>query len=150
MRTRKKVLIGIAIIVLTAVIYGYQEYTRTNEDLNYVKANFKIQAVDLIKEFEESEKNANEKFLDKIIAVSGTIRDMIKDDKGYYSVVLGAENSMSSVRCSMNAVPDDDTAVLRKGNIIVIKGSCTGFNADELLGSDIILARCVIQRNDRN
>lgn len=143
-------LIGIAIIVLTAVIYGYQEYTRTNEDLNYVKANFKIQAVDLIKEFEESEKNANEKFLDKIIAVSGTIRDMIKDDKGYYSVVLGAENSMSSVRCSMNAVPDDDTAVLRKGNIIVIKGSCTGFNADELLGSDIILARCVIQRNDRN
>lgn len=150
MRTRKKVLIGIAIIVLTAVIYGYQEYTRTNEDLNYVKANFKIQAVDLIKEFEESEKNANEKFLDKIIAVSGTIRDMIKDDKGYYSVVLGAENSMSSVRCSMNAVLDDDTAVLRKGNIIVIKGSCTGFNADELLGSDIILARCVIQRNDRN
>lgn len=143
-------LIGIGIIVLTAVVYGYQEYTRTNEDLNYVKANFKIQAVDLIKEFEESEKNANEKFLDKIIAVSGTIRDMIKDDKGYYSVVLGAENSMSSVRCSMNAVPDDDTAVLRKGNIIVIKGSCTGFNADELLGSDIILARCVIQRNDRN
>lgn len=148
MRTRKKVLIGLGIIVLTAVIYGYQEYTRTNEDLNYVKANFNIQAVDFIKEFEENEKNANEKFLDKIIAVSGTIREMIKDDKGYYSVVLGAEDNMSAVRCSMNAVPDDDTAVLRKGNIIVIKGSCTGFNADELLGSDIILARCVIQRND--
>lgn len=150
MRTRKKVLIGLGIIVLTAVVYGYQEYTRTNEDLNYVKANFKIQAADLIKEFEENEKDANEKFLDKIIAVSGTIRDMIKDDKGYYSVVLGAENSMSSVRCTMKAVLDDDTAILRKGNIIVIKGSCTGFNADELLGSDIILARCVIQRNDRN
>ena len=140
----------LGIIGMIAIIYGYQEYTRTNEDLNYVKAHFEIQAVDLTKEFEENEKSANEKFLDKIIAVSGTIRDMIKDDKGFYSVVLGAENSMSSVRCSMNAVPDDDTAALAKGNVIVIKGSCTGFNADELLGSDVILARCVIQRNDRN
>ena len=150
MRTRKKVLIGLGIIAMTAVIYGYQEYTRTNEDLNYVKANFKIQAVDLIKEFEKNEENANEKFIDKIIAVSGTIREIIKDDNGYYAVALEAENSMSSVRCSMSAVLDDDTAVLRKGNIIVIKGACTGFNADELLGSDIILARCVIQRNDRD
>ena len=147
MGTKKKIFIGFAIIAMTAGLYGYQEYTRKNENLSYVKANFQIQANALIKEFEENEKKANEKFLDKIIAVSGTIRDVIKDDKGYYSIVLGGDKKMSSVRCSMDSI-QDDIALLKQGNIIRIKGVCTGFNADELLGSDIILNRCVIQKND--
>jgi hypothetical protein len=150
MGVKKKIFIGLAIIAITAGLYGYQEYFRKNENLNYVKASFKIQANALIKEFEENEKRANEKFLDRIIAVSGTIRDVIKDDKGYYSIVLGADKNMSTVRCSMNSIDQDDEGLLKKGNTILIKGACTGFNADELLGSDIILNRCVIQRNDSN
>ena len=129
-------------------VYGYREYTRKNRNLSYVKANFKIQANALIKEFEENEKRANEKFLDKIIAVSGAIRDVIKDDKGFYSIVLGGDENMSTVRCSMNSIDQDEVGLLKKGNIIMIKGACTGFNADDLLGSDIILNRCVIQKND--
>lgn len=148
MGIKKKFFIGLAIIAITGGLYGYQEYTRKNESLNYVKANFKIQANALVKEFEENEKKASEKFLDKIIAVSGTIREVIKDDKGYYSIVLDGDENMSTVRCSMNSIDQDEMGLLKKGNIIMIKGACTGFNADNLLGSDIILNRCVIQKND--
>lgn len=148
MGIKKKIFISLAIIAMTAGIYGYQEYTRKNENLSYVKASFKIQANALIKEFEENEKTANEKFLDRIIAVNGTIRDVIKDDKGYYSIVLGSDENMSTVRCSMNSIDQDEVGLLKKGNTIIIKGACTGFNADDLLGSDIILNRCVIEKND--
>ena len=148
MGVKKKIFIGLATIAITMGLYGYREYTRKNRNLSYVKANFKIQANALIKEFEENEKRANEKFLDKIIAVSGAIRDVIKDDKGFYSIVLGGDENMSTVRCSMNSIDQDEVGLLKKGNIIMIKGACTGFNADDLLGSDIILNRCVIQKND--
>lgn len=148
MGIKKKIFIGLATIAITMGLFGYREYFRKNKNLSYVKANFKIQAHALIKEFEENEKKANEKFLDKIIAVSGAIRDVIKDDKGYYSIVLGDDENMSTVRCSMNSIDEDEVGLLKKGNNIMIKGACTGFNADDLLGSDIILNRCVIQKND--
>jgi len=147
MRIKKKIFVGLATIAITMGLYGYREYIRKNKNLSYVKANFKIQANAFIKEFEENEKKANEKFLDKIIAVSGAIRDVIKDDKGYYSIVLGDDENMSTVRCSMNSIDQDEVELLKKGNKIMIKGACTGFNADDLLGSDIILNRCVIQKN---
>jgi len=148
MGLRKKILTGLAAIAITMGLYGYQEYFRKNKNLSYVKPNFKIQANALIKEFEENEKKANEKFLDKIIAVSGSIRDVIKDDKGYYSIVLGGDENISTVRCRMSSIDQDEVGLLKKGNKIMIKGACTGFNADDLLGSDIILNRCVIQKND--
>ncbi len=148
MKRKKKILIGLAIIVLTVAIYGYQEYSRRNIDLAYADADYKSQAKSLIKEFEENEKVANEKFLDKIIAVTGVLKEIIKDDKGYYTVVLGDVNGLSSIRCSMDSDHQHDIALLNEGNNITLKGICTGFNADELLGSDVILNRCVIQKTD--
>lgn len=148
MGIKKKIFISLAIIAIAAGLYGYREYTRKNKNLSYVKANFKIQVNALIKEFEENEKMANKKFIDKIIAVSGTIKDVIKDDKGYYSIVLGGDENMSTVRCTMNTIDQGEVGLLKTGSEIMIKGACTGFNADDLLGSDIILNRCVIQKNN--
>ena len=148
MKRKKEILIGLGIITLTVAIYGYQEYTRRNIDLAYGEADYNSQVKTLIKEFEENEKAANEKFLDKIIAVTGVLKEIIKDDKGYYTAVMGDVNSMLSIRCSMDSDHQHDSALLKEGNNITIKGICTGFNADELLGSDVILNRCIIQKAD--
>ena len=64
--------------------------------------------------------------------------------RGFYSVVLGDTASMSSVRCSIDSVHSNEAAAVKKGSIIAVKGICTGFNADELLGSDVILVRSVV------
>jgi hypothetical protein len=32
---------------------------------------------------------------------------------------------------------------LQAGTNVIVKGVCTGFNADELVGSDVVLNRCV-------
>ena len=60
------------------------------------------------------------------------------------TIILGDTSSMSSVRCSMDTTNTANIASHKEGQLIKITGACTGFNKDELLGSDVILNRCVI------
>ena len=53
---------------------------------------------------------------------------------------------MSSVRFSMDSIHNAQAASLVKGTKAVLKGICTGYNADEMLGSDLILNRAVIEK----
>ena len=124
---------------------GIREYNRTNKDISNVKADVKILATDLIVEYETSDSLANKKYLGKVIETSGNIKDLKKDDAGYYTVVLGDTTGMSSVRCSMDSVHQADAALLTPGTSATVRGYCTGFNKDDMgLGSDVILNRCVI------
>lgn len=148
---RKKIIgyIIISVIIIAAVgaIYFYREYNRKNEDTARRKADYAMAAVSIIKEFETDESSARKKYSDKIIIAEGVVKDIIKDDRGFYSVMLGDEASRSSVKCSMDSTHNAETAGLQKGNPASIKGVCAGFNADELLGSDVVLVRCAIHKN---
>ena len=145
---RKKLKIILAVIALIMVsggLYAYKEFTRKVKDLTYVKAGVSMDASGLISEFENNEADGNSKYLDKIIAVKGKVKSVEKNDHGHFTVILGDENNMSSVRCSMDSIHQLDVADIPAGTIITMKGACTGFNKDELLGSDVILNRCVVQ-----
>jgi hypothetical protein len=144
--TKKKVFVAISMMTLVAGLYGYMEYTRGSKDLLYTKADYITIAKDLTKEFEENEKVANEKFINKIIAVNGSVKDVIEDGDKFYTVMLGDGASKSSVRCSMDANHQPEAASLQLQRNVTIKGICTGFNADDLLGSDVILNRCIIEK----
>jgi hypothetical protein len=133
------------LLILAAVaIYIYKEYNRTHKDTSKLKPDYSIEAAQLVKEFEENEKATGTKYWDKIVKVDGLVKDVLKDDKGFYTVVLGDTASMSSVRCSIDSVHGNEAAQVQKGSIIAIKGICSGFNADEMLGSDVILVRSVV------
>jgi len=144
MTLEKKMLLGVAVLAIAAGIYGYKEYNRKNKDLAYVKPDIKINVAELIAAFEKNEAESNKIYLDKVIEIDGPVKQIIKDEKGYYTAVLGQKENMSSVRCSMDTVHQKTVSVVAEGSQVSIKGVCTGFNADELLGSDVILNRCVI------
>jgi hypothetical protein len=141
-----KIVVGIFLLLLVSGgLYAYKEFTRKVKDLTHVKAGVSIDAGKLVSEFEANEAEGNSKYLDQVIAVRGKVKTVEKNGQGYFTVILGEENSMSSVRCSMDSVHQQDVASLASGTIITMKGSCTGFNKDELLGSDVILNRCVVE-----
>lgn len=150
---RKKTIIFsvIGLVVIAGGIYGYKEYTRGQVDLENVKPQVTISAADLIKEFETNEEAANKKYLPKeefIIEVNGDIREVKKDDGGKYTVVLkGAEGTMSSVQCAVDSTHNKEVTTLQPGTPVHIKGVVTGFNADELVGSDVFLARSVVAQH---
>jgi hypothetical protein len=144
MKKKTFILSFISVGVIGGVWFGYNEYNRKVKDLADVKAQITMQTNELITAFEKDEKIANAQYLDKIIAVKGNVKTIEKDDRGNYSIVLGDNGSMSSVRCSMDSVHVKDVSSIKEGIEVVVKGACTGFNSDELLGSDVILNRCVL------
>lgn len=143
---KKRVFIGIIVVAIVGgAWFGYSEYKRKVKDLANVTAQFTMQANELITIFENNETAANAEYLDKIIAVKGNVKTVERDDRGYFTIVLGERGSTSSVRCSMDSLHVKDVAGVKEGGYITVKGACTGFTTDELLGSDVILNRCVIQ-----
>jgi tRNA_anti-like len=144
-RKRKIVYVLLTAILVLSVLalYIYKEYNRTHEDTAAIKPDYSLSAVSLLKEFELDEPAANKKYWDKVILVDGLVKDRVEDDRGLYSVILGDTASMSSVRCSMDSIHNSEAAPVKKGDRLALKGICTGFNADEMLGSDVILVRCV-------
>jgi hypothetical protein len=147
--SRKKIIWLIALLVVVAgAWYGYSEFTRTNKDLGKVKADVKIPAIRLIREYESNDSLANIKYLGKIIETDGNIKDIEKDQTGYYTIILGPEEAKSSVRCLMDTTHNEDAATLTAGSSVVVRGACTGFKKNELLeenlGSDVELNRSVI------
>jgi tRNA_anti-like len=147
-KKRKFIRLVIILIILDiafGVWQGLSEYKRTNKDISTVKADVKIVATDLIHQFEISDSTANEKYRGKVVEVTGIVKDVQKDDSGYYTVVLGDTATMSAVRCAMDTIHQLDAASVAPNSSAIVRGNCTGFRKDEMgLGSDVILNRCVI------
>ncbi|MBI5856423.1 MAG: hypothetical protein HZB42_02135 [Sphingobacteriales bacterium] len=147
---RKKIiryiLVSLFVIVAAAALYIYKEYNRRHKDTASLKPDYSTEAASFIKEFENNEKAANKKFLDKVIRVEGVVKEVVKDEKGFYTLALGDTASMSSVRCNIDSMHTKEAVAVMKGNKVAIKGICSGFNADELLGSDVILVRSVLDQ----
>jgi len=124
---------------------GLKEYNRTNEDLLNVKADVNISASDLIHQYEANDSTANLKFLGRVVEINGNVKKIEQDERGYYTVIMGDTTSLSSVRCSMDTIHNEDASHLVAGTSAIMRGSCTGFNKDEMgLGSDVILNRCAV------
>jgi hypothetical protein len=147
---RKRMIWFIVIVALAAGgWYGYKQYTRTNKDLASVKADYSLSAALLVKEFETNDSAANKKYLGRVVEVDGNIKEIVKDESGFFTIVLGDAESLASVRCSIDTVYRENAARLSAGSSVTIRGACTGFNKDELgLGSDVILNRCAIIKKE--
>lgn len=145
---RKKIIRYILLFLLVigaiAAIYIYKEYNRKHKDTAKVKADYSLSAINLITEFAGNEKTSGEKYMDKVLRVEGMIKDIIKDEKGFYTILLGDTASMSSVKCSIDSTHTNEAVNLVKGSMLAVKGVCTGYTADELLGADVVLVRSVV------
>ena len=146
---RRSIILPLVILLLPGIGFGVwkglSEYNRTNEDLVNVKADINILAVDLIRDYEAGDSIANQKYLGRIVEITGNVKKVERDEQGYYTVIMGDTSSLSSVRCSMDTTHNEDAAHLTAGSSAIMRGACTGFNKDEMgLGSDVILNRCAI------
>lgn len=146
----KKIIILVAVVAAAGVgIYAWKEYNRKNEDLSGVKPAHSVQAAALISEFASNDSAANAKYLGKVVLVEGTVKTIDKDEEGKYTVVMGDTADMSAVRCAMDSVHASGATGLTRGQSVKVKGVFTGFKKDEtgLLGSDVEMNRCVIEKN---
>ena len=140
----KRILLFIVlIIVLAGGWYAYTLYTGKVKSLTEVKAEAAVTATDLLAAFAKDSAAANKQYLGKILAITGNVKS-VETEGHAATVILGKDGDLSSVRCSMDSAFAQQAASLAKGTAVTVKGNCTGYMADELIGSDVILNRCVL------
>jgi len=152
MQRKRIVLVVFFILLIVSALWVFKEYNRKIGSVNNTKPDIEITAEQMLKEFEADDSLPSKKYSGKLIAVSGVIKQVDKDDHGFFTLALGNPNSMSSVRCAMDSLFTTDVQLLQKGQATTVKGMFTGYQKDEtgLLGSDIILNRCVVEINQKN
>lgn len=144
MKKGRIIFLFVAIGLLAGILFVYREYNRPNKKLSESEPAVKISATELSASFTHSDSLANTAFLGKIIETEGVIKNIESPENNISILVLGGDGAMSFVRCTMDSSFNQQSFSSGKGDSIIIKGICTGYNADELLGSDVLLNRCVI------
>ena len=141
---KSRVFLIVSLILLTAILYMYREYNRGNKVLSEVEPAIKISAQDISSSFAQSDSLSNSKFLGKIIEIEGVVKNIEMPDSNISVIVMSGNNEMSSVRCTMDSSFQIKSISIDIGTPAIVRGICTGYNADELLGSDVLMNRCVI------
>ena len=130
------VFVGLAILTVAGT-YGFNEYDRKLPDTHQLKAAFKIEAVDFVSEFQANPSAATKQYADKVIDVHGTVSSIQVTDTGG-TVFLKGETSFSSVMCQFHQKTSREIKQLRNGELVTIKGICSGYLMD------VVMVRCIV------
>ena len=135
---RKKYFFGIGIFLIC--LAGWGLYTLYKPHLNVAgeDAVATLTATNMYQEFLNNESRANQKWLGKVIEVTGKISS-VTDAGNYISLNLGAAGD-GGVNCSILKKDLSANDKFNKGDSINVKGKCTGFLMD------VNLVDCIIKK----
>lgn len=134
MKKYLKYLVGLLIIGLASGAYMYY---KPHQNIKTSKADVSLSAMEVFQAFESNESTANDQYLDKIMAVSGKVRDVSKNEEGIVSVTLDAGQDMFGVICQLDQLSKHTREDFPIGEEVSFKGVCTG------MLMDVVLVRCV-------
>ena len=134
---KKKILITLVLLVALGAGMGYYMYAKKVPTLESVTADYKVDANDLILEFEADEAAALQKYEDKVLEVTGEIIS-VKNDSTNSNILLEAEESMMMdvVSCSFKYTQPSE---VKKGMTATIRGRCQGYNMGAILNNCLIV-----------
>jgi len=128
---KRKIIIGILIIIVIGGIIAYRMYDERTPDVVNRKPDIVTDAASLIAAFNTDTASASKEYLDKVIEVTGTVKSI--DTSG--AIVLGSGEDASSVVCGLDRRHLRDHEKVTKGSVAVIQGRCTGYEkGEEMLG----------------
>lgn len=79
--------------------------------------------------FQDNEQTGNTMYLNKVIAVSGTIAEVSKNQDGKTVLLLSGDDPLSGVQCTMR----DNKGTFEPGKAVTVKGFCNGYTVVVLL-----------------
>jgi ATP-dependent 26S proteasome regulatory subunit len=124
---KKLVLIGM-VLAAVLVIVGYKLYNKDHRSVEDETA-IVLNASDLFGEYEANETEANTKYLDKVLEVTGTVSEIITNQDGKSVIILSTSNPMFGINCTM----EGDSENISVGSTVSIKGICTGYLSDVVI-----------------
>ena len=138
----------VLIAIAVGIAYGIYQYNRGNEMPSNTKAKFSLSADTLIAQFEREDSIYNKKYDDKIIEVTGIMKNSSLEN---FTIFLGDPGKLSAVKCELDTSFRNNTVFPAISSEVKVKGHFVGFQKDEMmgLGMDISLNRCIILNNEK-
>ncbi|MCF3110328.1 OB-fold putative lipoprotein [Niabella sp. CC-SYL272] len=138
MPTWKKITLAVVVLVVAAILYGWYLYNKKPPDIKQARSQFEITASGLTAAFNADEANATKQYADKIVSVTGAVKEIKIEQGTAATVFLDSGDPMTSVTCSFYDTEAAAVKKLKTGQQVTIKGVCTG----KLM--DVILNKCSI------
>ena len=114
-------------------------YNKEHKDLSGVEPDYRLDATELYAEFEADEATANEKYLEKILEVSGDVNAIEYGNDSTLSVTLMPPNAFAGVICAFDNVENRDKLDIAQGDYVTIRGKCSGMLMDVLLNNCVLI-----------
>ena len=137
MRKMTKLIYAIAVVAISALggYYYVFVYSKTHHRNVQSEKGIVIVADSLSAQFQANEKEANSKYLNKAIEVTGIIVSIDKNQEGKITVIIGRADSFSNVSVTLIST----TSLTQKvGETITIKGVCTGALSDVIITEGVV------------
>lgn len=125
-------------VIGVAGFYGAKWYLRNKPDRDVTKENgIEVTAQQIFDEFATNEAEANKKYLNKAVQVTGEVAEARKNQDNKTVVVLKTSDPIFGVNCTFK----DDPGTMQPGTIITFKGICTGFISDVVINEGILVKK---------
>ena len=133
----KIALFVVLFIAVLSILAGLYLFNMKHTNMAKAKPDFIVTASSLQKEFEDNEKIASTKYINKILEVTGTIGSITPADSNNINISLKTGSDISSVICTFHTIAN--LSKLKTGDEISIRGECSGFLMDVLLNNCAIV-----------
>ncbi|MEO5646943.1 MAG: hypothetical protein ABIQ56_01200 [Chitinophagaceae bacterium] len=147
-KTKRIIIVVVVLVICTGAAIGYKMYNKPFKDAMSGKA-IVVTAEQLLADFENDEVAAREKYVpksvgDKVLELSGQVKETGINATGETFYVLKAGGEMAGVKCVMEKAKEN--IVIKTGENIKIRGFCNGYLADEMIPgvAEVIVNRCKV------
>ncbi|SDF22070.1 tRNA_anti-like [Pricia antarctica] len=150
---KKKIKIMVSVLVLLLVgVSGvaYYLFNMPHRNIQEAKTDYSFSSSEIVNEYLADATIANEKYLEeegdsKILAVTGKIFSIGKDQNNQKVILLKDTSEKAGVSCTFTEATNRSTKDLEIGQTVTIKGvirSGAGFDADLDMYEDVIMEKC--------
>lgn len=121
------IIVLIAIVIVAAI--GLSMFFKPHANVNKMEPDFKVEAAELIDEFQREEEAATTKYREKVLEISGTLASKNQLPNG--TTLLMLEDEMQGISCQIDSAwATANQAViesLEAGSPVTVKGVCKGY-----------------------
>lgn len=142
MKIKYIILIVLVMIVIGAGI-GLKMFFKPHADVNKLEAEFKMEAANLMDEFQKEENAATTKYSEKILEISGKLVAKNKLPNGTDLLIL--EDEMAGISCQLDsnwsAANQSVIQALETGNPVTVKGVCKGYLMEIKVSPAVVVSK---------
>lgn len=135
---KKRIVFGILAIIAVNVsggLYYIFQYSKTHHRDAATENAIIIPATKLVNDFQANEKQANLKYLNKVVQIRGTVLKQGKDQEKNTTVTIKSGDPFANIFCTLKSRVN----LSRKDSVIVVKGICSGFLSDVILNDAVVM-----------